>query len=64
MLKNVTKATPAKWGNVAASIIGLSMVLETYEEKLNSEAFFYVSLGFKILSMGLIVFTGTQNPQL
>ena len=61
---NATKPTPAKYANLAAAVMGLSMVSQMYEDKLNLPWFYMVSYGLAILSMLIVVFTGFKKPEL
>ncbi len=59
---NITKPTPAIWGNIAAVIVGISAICELYEDKIGREWFTFATIGMRIVAMGLIVFTGVKKP--
>lgn len=57
LITNSGQPTPPLWGNIAASLIAVSVVMQGYEDKITADWYNPLSLAFAIIAAVLIVFT-------
>lgn len=61
LITNPGQPTPPLWGNIAASLIAVSVVMQGYEDKITAEWYNPLSLAFAAIAAVLIIFTGKKQ---
>ena len=61
LITNPGQPTPPLWGNIAASLIAVSAVMQMYEGKITAEWYTPLSLAFAVIAAVLIVFTKAKK---
>ena len=59
MIKNINRPTPAKWGQVAIALIGVSGYLATVE--ITDLWFVILKISLGAISAGLVALTGVKQ---